>query len=185
MARLALASGRRISRKIATSRRVDLDVGCFSDEKIFRVDAVASGHGFYTISWANRADVTVRPSFSGYTMRKNGRSHCDASPNFEPFFVTHPSQVGSTSPFHTPRSDVAGHVVPTVSASRDSTRFKAHRLCHLVLSQQIPTDVSSHFMADSRDKLHLTRHHPIHTKHFAITSHSTAQGTMFMLRINV
>ena len=33
LARLALASGRRISRKISSSRRLNLDVICFSDEK--------------------------------------------------------------------------------------------------------------------------------------------------------
>ena len=47
LARLALASGRRISRKTATSRRLDLDVICFSDDKIFRVDAVAPGRSFH------------------------------------------------------------------------------------------------------------------------------------------
>ena len=50
LARLALASGRRISRKISTSRRLDLDVICFSDEKIFRVDAAAPGRSFHTFS---------------------------------------------------------------------------------------------------------------------------------------
>ena len=48
LARLALASGRRISRKISSSRRLDLDVICFSDEQIFRVDAVAPGRSFHT-----------------------------------------------------------------------------------------------------------------------------------------
>ena len=62
-----------------------------------------------------------------------------------------------------------------VSTSPDSTRFKVHRLCHLVFSQHIPTDVSSRSMADSRDKLHLTRHHPIHAQNFTIKSRSTAQ----------
>ena len=37
--RLALASG-----------RLDLDVICFSDEKIFKVDAAVPGHGFHTCS---------------------------------------------------------------------------------------------------------------------------------------
>ena len=36
-------------------------------------------------------------------------------------------------------------------------------------------NVSSHSMADSRDKLHLARHHPIHAQNFTIRSHSTAQ----------
>ena len=34
LARLALASGRRISRKISSSRRLNLDVICFSDENL-------------------------------------------------------------------------------------------------------------------------------------------------------
>ena len=50
LARLAFASGRRISRKIATNRWLDLDVICFSDEKIFRVDAAAPGRSFHTFS---------------------------------------------------------------------------------------------------------------------------------------
>ena len=54
-------------------------------------------------------------------------------------------------------------------------RFKVHRLCHLVLSQHIATDVSSNSMAHSRDKMHSTRHHPIHAQNFTIRSHSTAQ----------
>ena len=62
-----------------------------------------------------------------------------------------------------------------VSTSPDSTRFKVHRLCHLVLSQHVATDESSHSMADSREKAHLTRHHPIHAQNFTIKSHSTAQ----------
>ena len=48
LAKLALGSGRRISRRISTSRRLDLDVICFSDEKIFRVDAAAPGRSFHT-----------------------------------------------------------------------------------------------------------------------------------------
>ena len=49
LARLALASGRRISRMISSSRRLNLDVICFSDEKIFRIDAVAPGRSFHTL----------------------------------------------------------------------------------------------------------------------------------------
>ena len=70
LARLALGSGRRISRKISTSRRLDLDVICFRDEKIFRSDAVAPGRSFHTFYREEWGDVTTRPSFSGYTMRK-------------------------------------------------------------------------------------------------------------------
>ena len=46
LARLARASGRCVSRKVGTSRRLDLDVICFSDEKIISVDAVAPGSVF-------------------------------------------------------------------------------------------------------------------------------------------
>ena len=54
-----------------------------------------------------------------------------------------------------------------VPASSDSTRCKAHWLCHLVLSQHIPTDVLFS-MPDSRDNLHLSRLHPIHAQRFTI-----------------
>ena len=46
LARLALGSGRRIARKISSSRRLILDVICFSGEKVFKVDAAAPGHPF-------------------------------------------------------------------------------------------------------------------------------------------
>ena len=48
LARLALAPGTRISRKISTSRRLNLNVICLGDEKIFRVDAAAPGRNFHT-----------------------------------------------------------------------------------------------------------------------------------------
>ena len=50
LARLALASGRRVSRKTSSSRRLSLDVICCSDEKIFRVDGVAPGRSFHAFS---------------------------------------------------------------------------------------------------------------------------------------
>ena len=120
LARLALGSGQRISRKISTSRRLDLDVICFSDEKIFRVDAAAPGRRFHTfylgkVERRNNANLPLLP-FSGY-----------------------------------------------------------NRLGHLVLSQHLPTDVSPHSMADARDKLRMTCHHPIHAQNFTIWSHSMAQ----------
>ena len=71
--------------------------------------------------------------------------------------------------------------------ARSLTRFVAKRLhCMEVLSaiqgasalqscQPIPTDVSSHSLSDSPDKLHLTRHHPIQAQNITIRSHSTAQ----------
>ena len=46
LAILALASERRIARKILSSGRLNLDVICFSDEKVFKVDAAAPGHEF-------------------------------------------------------------------------------------------------------------------------------------------
>ena len=56
--------------------------------------------------------------------------------------------------------------------ARDS---RCHRLCHLEFSQHITTHMSSHSTSDSRDTLHLTRHHPIHAQHFTIKPPSTAQ----------
>ena len=44
---------------------------------------------------------------------------------------------------------------------RDS---RYHRLCNLVPSQPMSTDASSHSTSASRNKLHLTRHHPIHAQ---------------------
>ena len=38
------------NRKIATSRRLDLDVICFGDEKVFKVDAAVQITGFHTFS---------------------------------------------------------------------------------------------------------------------------------------
>ena len=80
LARLALGSGRRISRKISTSRRLDLDVICFSDEKIFRVDAAAPGRSFYTFY---RGKVERRnnatPPFRGTPCEKEG-SRCYVAP---------------------------------------------------------------------------------------------------------
>ena len=97
LATLALGSGRRVSRKISTSRRLDLDVICFSDEKIFKVDAAAPGRSFHTFYGRKRDDVTTRPSpLSGYTMRK-GEVALLRRHTFEPLFMTHPSQVGFTS----------------------------------------------------------------------------------------
>ena len=100
LARLALGPGRRIARKISTSRRLDLDVTFFSDEKIFRVDAAAPGrssHTFYQGKVERRNNATPVP-FSGYTMRK-GEVALLRRTFFEPLFTTHPSLVGSTSPW--------------------------------------------------------------------------------------
>ena len=103
-------------------------------------------------------------------------------PNLEPLFTTHPSEVGSTS-LHghssprccVPRSHpICRQTNNFVGFERDS---RLRYLCHLDFSQPIPTEVSSHSMADSRDKVHLTRHHPIHAQNFTIWSHSTAQVT--------
>ena len=80
LARLALASGRRISRKISSSRRLNLYVICFSDEKIFRGDAVGPGRSFHTFyhGKVGRRDNAI--PFSGYTMRTGWRSRCHVGP---------------------------------------------------------------------------------------------------------
>ena len=68
--RLALASGRRISRKISSRRRLNLDVICFSDEKIFRVDAVAPGLSFHTFYGGKVGRRNNATPLIGYTTRK-------------------------------------------------------------------------------------------------------------------
>ena len=68
-----LPSGRRISEKTATSRRLDLDVICLSDEKIFKVDAAVPIHGFFhALLGENWADVTMRPLLFGIHHTKTG-----------------------------------------------------------------------------------------------------------------
>ena len=75
LARLALASGRRISRKISTSRRLDLDVICFSDEKISRVDSAAPGRSFHTfyLGKVERRDNATPLPFRDTPCVKGGR----------------------------------------------------------------------------------------------------------------
>ena len=88
LSRLALGSGRRVS----TSRRLDLDVICFSNEKIFRVDAAA-----FTRFMGKREATQQRDTpFSGYTMRKR-RVALLRRATVKPLYMTHPSEVGSTS----------------------------------------------------------------------------------------
>ena len=63
-----------------------------------------------------------------------------------------------------------------------------HRLCNLVLSKPIPTDVSSRSMADSRDKLHLTRHHPsMHrtSRHASLQHVATYQVDLPVLKFSL
>ena len=81
LARLALGSGRRISRKISTSRRLDLDVICFSDEKIFRVDAAAQVAVFTRFIGEKWSDATTRPLLFGLHHAKR-RGRVVTSPHF-------------------------------------------------------------------------------------------------------
>ena len=85
LARLALGSRKAHSEHVT----------CFSDEKIVRVDAVAPGRSFHTFSQAKQGDVIFRPPFRD-TPCENGRLL--RRPTFEPLLMTHPSQVGSTTP---------------------------------------------------------------------------------------
>ena len=98
LARLGLASGRRISKKISSSPRLYLDVICFSREKIFKVDVAVTGHGFHTFSVGNLGRRNNATTIPGYTMRDREVAVL-RQPNFEPHLMTHPSQVGSTSPW--------------------------------------------------------------------------------------
>ena len=72
--RLHLA--RRISRKISSRRRLNLDVICFSDEKIFKVDAAVPLHGFHTFSrerLGRRNNATSPPLAGIHHAKKEGR----------------------------------------------------------------------------------------------------------------
>ena len=115
LARLALGSGRRIARKISSSRRPNLDVICFSDEKIFRVDATAPGRSFHTFYRGKVVRRNIRDLLLfGIHHAKKEVVALLRRPIFEPLFMTHPSEVGSTTPWD--------------SARRDVTRFVAKRL---------------------------------------------------------
>ena len=99
LARLALASGRRISKKISSSRRMDLDVICFSDEKIFRVDAAPPG----------------RSVFTRFIGRKWGRRN-----NATPFFGIHHTFRDTSLP---------GRVYLSMDTLRRDVAYRSHPIC--------------------------------------------------------
>ena len=99
---------------------------------------------------------------------------------FEPLFTTHPSEVGSTTPRTVLAAMLRGPLSHPICGQTIACcgGFERDARCigfAILSSQPIPTDVSSQSMADSRDKLHLTRHRPIHAQNFTIRLHSTAQ----------
>ena len=96
LARLALGFGLRISRKISTSRRLDLDVICFSHEKIFRIDAVSPGRSFLTL-YRGKQGRRNNATLFGIHHAKKREVALLRWPIFEPLFMTHPSQVRSTT----------------------------------------------------------------------------------------
>ena len=74
---------------------LNLDVICFIDEKVFKVDAAAPGHEFFTyFSRGKRSDVTIELFVFACAMRKQ-KVQLLRRPTFESLFMTHPSQVGS------------------------------------------------------------------------------------------
>ena len=66
-----------------------------SSELTLRLQVAVFTRFFFGEKWG---DVTTRPPFSGYTMRKGGVAFL-RRPTFEPLFTTHRSEVGSTSPW--------------------------------------------------------------------------------------
>ena len=102
-------------------------------------------------------------------------------PTFEPLFTTHPSEVGSTSPWTLLAAMMRGPLSHPIC--RQATTFcwcfeRDSRYIGLVILSSLSTChemCPSHSMAASRNKLNLTRHHPIHAQNFTIWSHSTAQ----------
>ena len=100
LARLALASGRRISRKIATSRRLIWPSFASamrkSSEFTLRLQVAVFTH---FIKQGRRNNAT---HLFGIHHAKRGGVRGVAllrRPTFEPLFTTHPSEVGSTSPW--------------------------------------------------------------------------------------
>ena len=115
LARLALGSGQRISRKISTSRRLDLDVICFSDEKIFGVDAAAPSRNFHTF-------------YLGKVVRRN---------NATSLFGKHHAPLLSHFSRHIPPKSglpLHGHSSPRCCVPRSLIRFVANDFFLWVLS---------------------------------------------------
>ena len=66
--------------RFSSSRRLNLDVNCFSDKKIFKVDAAVPGHGLHTFSRGkqgrrNKCDLPFQD-----TPCEKGESHCHVCP---------------------------------------------------------------------------------------------------------
>ena len=102
-------------------------------------------------------------------------------PILEPLFTTHPSEGRVYHSTDSARRDVAWPALSPDLSPNDCILWGFQRdsrcITFAILSSLSPfqQNVSSHSMADSRDKLHLARHHPIHAQNFTIRSHSTAQ----------
>ena len=94
---------------------------------------------------------------------KNGRSHCYVGPLLSHFSRHSPVKSGLPLPWTVLAVMLRGPLSHPICRQGDYSLWV------------LPRDVSSHSMADSRDKLHLIRHHPIHAQNFTIRSHSTAQ----------
>ena len=73
-------------------------VTCFSDEKFFRIDAVVPIRRFHTFHRGKQGRRNNATPFSGYTMQKRWVALL-RRPMFEPLFTTHPSEVGSATPW--------------------------------------------------------------------------------------
>ena len=189
LARLALASGRRISRKIATSRRLNLDVICFSDEKIFRVDAAAPGGSFHTFCWGKlvrRNNAT--PPFRD-TPCESG-SLCYVAPLLSHFSRHIPPRSGL--PLH-------GYSSPRCCVAHSLTRLVATRLlfCRFLSAIHGATPWSScplsahsngcvisvHVCLSRQTALDTSSSHPCTELHDLVTLHGSS--TMFMPRLNM
>ena len=142
LARLALASGRRISRKLHRAVRLNLDVICFSDEKIFKVDAGCFQATVFTHFLGGENGAA---SLFGIHHAKTGGSQMLRRNMFVPLFRTYRSQVGCTSTWTLLAAMLRGLLSPELSPNERAVggiferKRRCHRLCHLVLS---PTDMS-------------------------------------------
>ena len=105
-------------------------VTCFSDEKIFRIDAVAPGRSFHTFYQGKQGRRNNATPFLGHTMRKERWSRCHVGPLLSHFSRHMPPRLGLS--MDTPRRHVAwptlspdlspnGHIL--WSFERDSRRI--------------------------------------------------------------
>ena len=154
-------------------------VTCFSDEKIFRIDAVAPGrsfHTFYRGQQGQRDNATL--PFRCTPCEKKGWVALLRRTTFEPLFTTHPSEVGSTTLWTVLAAMLRGPLSHPICGQ--TTAFcgvwsaiqgaSALQCCPLSAHSNRCV-IAFHGWLSRQTALD----HPIHAQNFTIRSHSTAQ----------